>query len=131
MKPLTIKFEAVGVARDYVEMQALLREIADASGRSRAEIDNIGGLPDRFSSKSLAPVPVGTCQLGAKTLRKQLKGVGAVLIVARITPGLNRAADSAVKRREEQVRAKLLSMDVWNAAKGRLSKENGRKGGKA
>src|SRR5258705_8997100 len=117
MKPLTIKFEAVGVARDYVEMQALLREIADASGRSRAEIDNIGGLPDRFSSKSLAPVPVGTFQLGAKTLRKQLKGVCAGLLVARITPRLNRAADSAAKRPEEQGRAQLLDPAVFNTAK--------------
>jgi hypothetical protein len=131
MKPITVKYVAVGVARDNAELQALLREIADASGKSRDQIDQDGGLPDRFSSKALAAVPIGTCQLGAKTLGKMLKGVGVVLIVARITPGLNRAADSAVKRRDEQVRARLLSMDVYNAAKTRLASVNGKLRAKA
>lgn len=131
MKPLTIKFQPIGAARDYAELQAILREVADGSGKSRDEIDGRAGLPDRFSSKALAPVPVGTCQLGAKTLGKMLRELGLVLIVATTTRGLDRAADSAVKRREEQVRVKLLSTEVWNAAKTRLARENGRKGGKA
>lgn len=131
MKPLSVPFEPVGVARDSTELQALLREIADASGKSREQIDRDGGLPDRFSSKAFAPVPVGTCRIGAKTLGRALKGVDAVLIVARSTAVLAEAADSVVRRREEQVRTRLLSMDVYQAAKHRLARENGRKGGKA
>jgi hypothetical protein len=130
MKPLAAEFVPVGVARDYTELQAYLREIADQSGKSRQEIDERAGLPDRFASKALASVPIGTCRLGAKTLGKMLRELDVVLIVAKATRPLIRAADSAVKRREEQVRTRLLSNEVFAAAKTRLARENGKLGAK-
>src|SRR2546423_289822 len=98
--------QRLGVARDYAELQAILREYADATGLSRAEIDRVSGLPDRFASKALAPVPIGTCRLGAKTLGPMLGGLGVVLIVARADKDLYRIAKSATKRRENSVRAR-------------------------
>lgn len=125
-------FKPVGVARDYSELQPLLREIADTCGLSRNEIDRRGGLPDSYSSKALAPVPIGTTDNpSARMIAKLLAGVGAVLIVARDTEALARVADEAVKRREEHVRARLLDPKVMDAAKSRLARENGKKGAKA
>lgn len=121
----------IAVARDYAELQAALREIADASGWSRLELDRICKLPDGFCSKALAPVPIGTCQLGTKTLPKLLRGLRIALMVVPITPALDKEADLAVKRREDRVHARLLDQQVYNAAKSKLARENGKKGQKA
>lgn len=133
MKPLAVDFVVVGVGRDYLQhIQPALREIADASGKSREQIDVDGDLPDGFASKALAPVPIGTCgQPGTRMLAKLLKGIGAVLIVATDTRELARAAKSGVKRREAMVHARLLTADVFQAAKTKLARENGKKGSKA
>lgn len=121
-------FEPIGCARSYAELQPLLRELADTCGWSRQEIDRRGGLPDNYSSKALAPVPIGTTDNpSAKLLAKLLKGVGGVLVVARVHPKLDRVADLGVKRREDRVHAKLLSRDVFVAA----ARRNGKIGGKA
>lgn len=133
MKPLAAEFVALAVGRDYLlELQPALRELADACGKSRAQIDEDGGLPEGWASKALAPVPVGTTDNpGAKLLGKLLKGIGAVLIVARVNPDLARAADLGVKRRDEMVHAKLLDNSVFAAARARFARENGSKGGAA
>lgn len=126
------RFKPVGVGRNWSELQPLLRQVADASGKSRAQIDADGGLPDSYSSKALAPVPVGTTDNpSAKMIAKLLRGIGAVLVVAKATDALVQEADLGVKRREDRVHARLLDGKVYAAAKTKLARENGKKGGKA
>lgn len=71
--------EAIGTARDYSELQALLRQRAADLGLTREAIDDLVGLQNGYASKLLAPEPIK--RLGAQTIGPFLEGLGLKLVV--------------------------------------------------
>jgi hypothetical protein len=92
----------IGVCRDYVGFHELLRERVNSLGITLDSVDEAAGLPDRFSSKSLGPMPARHV-IGPVTLGPTLGALGLVLVVAEDPRARAKASRRWQKRQEKSV----------------------------
>jgi hypothetical protein len=77
--PIRSRRRTLGVARDYAQLHALLRQRAEALNISRETIDQISGLPIGYSGTILAPAR--RKNLGPISLGAMLGALGLALVV--------------------------------------------------
>lgn len=70
----------IGTARDYDELHALLRARVDELGVTFEGVDAVAGLPQRYTAKLLAPIPMKA--IGKTSMGPLLGALGLKLIVA-------------------------------------------------
>jgi hypothetical protein len=110
----------VGEARTYDELIKLFRMRCDELGVAMERLDDVSGLPSRYISKLLAPVPVkgvGRVSLGPLCGTLALKLIVAIdqeqyeRIKARLKPGASPA--SRRKHRHPNSRKQLRGNSEW------------------
>jgi hypothetical protein len=88
--------------KSYDELIVCLRARADQLKISRAVIDEIAGLPDRYASKILSPG--GAKRIGMRSLGNLLCALGLKLIAVDDPETLERCQGRRAPRNESQVR---------------------------
>jgi hypothetical protein len=89
-------FKPLGVIRDYAQLAAGLRRVAEMRAISRETIDAISGVQPGYSSKVLAPIP--TKALGYISMGPLLGSLGLALVLVEDPLQLERVADRYTKR---------------------------------
>lgn len=93
----------LGIVRDYDDLRALLRRMADVRNISRKEIDRLAGWPDGLAEKALAEQP--TRNLGPATIAGGLGALGLMLIAVDDPDALAKFTARAEQRRQNQARS--------------------------
>lgn len=122
--------DALGTARDYASLQAVLRIRADALGISRETIDRLAGVPAGYAAKTLAEVPIK--RLGPDTIGPMLGALGVMLSVVADPEAEARHTSRGEQRVEKYaLNAAKLNGVVHFKISLRKMRQNGRKGGAA
>jgi hypothetical protein len=85
----------LGEARDYQELIQVLRRRAAQFGTPMEQLDEIAGLPSRYVSKLLAPVPIKA--FGPVSLGPLLGALGLVLVVSEDAAALARVKSRLIR----------------------------------
>lgn len=93
----------LGTARNYQELHALIRARVGSLGVTFETVDAIAGLPSRYATKLLSPVPMKA--IGKISLGPLLGALGLKLIVAVDDEALARITGRLVQRARNQVGA--------------------------
>lgn len=91
------------VVRDYDDLHDGLRARAEELKLSRETIDVLTGLPDRYCSKILAPVPIKA--LGRVSLGPMLQAMGLMILLCEDTEMLERMSKRYTERDEKKAHA--------------------------
>src|SRR5262245_29579627 len=108
--------------RDYAQLVQALRARIDELGVAGETIDDVAGLPTRYTTKLLAPIPIKS--LGRVSLGPLLGALGLKLIVAedaealarirhRLTPRKNTNGRLPATRTRRRGRSPLLGNSDW------------------
>jgi hypothetical protein len=111
----------LGIVRDYDDLRALLRRMAEVRNISRKEIDRLAGWPDGLAEKALAEEPLRN--LGPATIAGGLGALGLMLVAVEDPDALAKFTARAEQRDGKQVRSshrmKLKPKWLWSRRKAR------------
>lgn len=116
-----------GTVRNYDDLQAVCRAVADQRQRSRQEIDRLAGFAPGLAAKLLSDPPVR--HMGRETFPDMLAALGIKLEVVDDPDALARVMARGGKRNESQVRT-MHGATVHIKIGARKLKRNQRLGGK-
>jgi hypothetical protein len=94
--------DALGIVRDYDDLRALLRRMAEVRNISRKEIDRLAGWPDGLAEKALAECPLR--RLGPTTIGGGLGALGVMLIAVEDPEAMAKFTARAMQRDANQAR---------------------------
>lgn len=113
--------DTLGTVRDYSDLRAVLRKVAELRNISREEIDRLAGWPTGFAGKVLANEP--TRNLGPNTIAGGLGALGVMLIAVDDPAALAKFTARAEQRDGKQVRSshrmKVRPTWLWSRRKAR------------
>jgi hypothetical protein len=119
-----LSLDTLGIVRTYDDLQAALRQRADALEMSRTTIDDIAGLPHGYAAKALMPQPTEDARakarsegrrlsgrsLGPLTLGPVLETLGLALVVVEDPEAMKRLERGYPQRNPSQVRRRGASV---------------------
>lgn len=95
----------LGEAREYHELIAVLRKWMDGLGSTMEVVDEVAGLPTRYTSKIFAPIAIKT--LGKVSLGATLGALGLKLLVAIDDEQLARIKHRLVARKNSRAHGRV------------------------